>query len=118
MVTKQLGEKISGLAIAQVVPIPSGIMKRVVAEYVQAVTELGHGTPSFYGLEAYIEAKVLVEGLRRAGAGVNSQTLVRSLETMNDYDVGDYIVSYKSNEHIGSNWVEVDVVNSSGKVMR
>jgi hypothetical protein len=37
---------------------------------------------------------------------------------MNDYDVGDYIVSYKSNEHIGSNWVEVDVVNSSGKVMR
>ena len=117
-VTKQLGAEASGLAITQIVPIPSGIRFRVVAEYLQALKDLGHGAPSFYGLEAYLEAKVLVEGLRRAGPGVTPQSLVKGLETLNDLDLGDFFVSYRPDAHSGSNFVEIDVINSSGAVMR
>jgi branched-chain amino acid transport system substrate-binding protein len=79
-VTKQLGQKVEGLAITQIVPIPAGLRVRVAAEYIQALKDLGHGTPSFYGLEAFVEAKVLVEGLRRAGTNPTSDILISARE--------------------------------------
>ena len=117
-VTKQLGTKAHGLAISQVVPIPSGMRVRVVAEYLEALKALGRGTPSFYGLEAFIEAKVLVEGLKRAGPAPTPASLVKALETMHDFDLGGYYVSYKPEAHTGSLFVEVDVINSAGVVTR
>ena len=117
-ITKQLGEKANGLAITQVVPIPNGARVKVVAEYVQALTDLGRGVPSFYGLEAFIEAKVLVEGLRRAGANPTPASLVKSLETLRDFDLGGYYVTYKPEVHTGSLFVEVNVINSLGEVKR
>lgn len=117
-ITKQLGEKANGLAITQVVPIPSGVRIKVVSEYVQALTELGRGTPSFYGLEAYIEAKVMVEGLKRAGANPTPASLVKSLETLRDFDLGGYYVTYTPDAHTGSLFVDVNVINSYGEVKR
>ena len=117
-ITKQLGEKANGLAITQVVPIPNGVRVKIVSEYVQALTDLGRGTPSFYGLEAFIEAKVLVEGLKRAGANPTPAALVKSLETLRDLDLGGYYVTYKPDAHTGSLFVEVNVINSLGEVKR
>lgn len=117
-VTKQLGEKAHGLAISQIVPIPRGQRVKVVAEYIDALKALGRGSPSFYGLEAFIEAKVLVEGLRRAGPRATPASLVTALETMHDLDVGGYYISYKPDAHTGSVFVEVDVINSAGVVIR
>ena len=117
-ITKQLGEKANGLAITQVVPIPNGVRVKIVSEYVQALTDLGRGSPSFYGLEAFIEAKVLVEGLKRAGASPTPAALVKSLETLRDLDLGGYYVTYKPDAHTGSLFVEVNVINSLGEVKR
>ncbi len=117
-ITKQLGEKANGLAITQVVPIPTGVRVKVVTEYVKALEDLGRGTPSFYGLEAFIEAKVLVEGLKRAGPKPTPASLVNGLETMRDLDVGGYFVSYRPDAHTGSLFVEVDFIDASGKVRR
>jgi len=117
-VTKQLGEQAHGLAVTQVVPIPRGIRLKVVSEYIDALKSLGRGSPTFYGLEAFIEAKVLVEGLRRAGARPSPASLVQALETMHDFDLGGYYVSYKPDAHTGSSFVEIDVINSVGVVTR
>lgn len=117
-ITKQLGEKANGLAITQVVPIPNGIRVKVVSGYVQALKDLGRGTPSFYGLEAFIEAKVLVEGLKHAGQNPSPASLVKSLETLRDLDLGGYYVSYKPDAHTGSLFVEVNVINSYGEIKR
>lgn len=117
-ITKELGQDARGLAITQVVPIPSGSRVKVVAEYVQALKDLGQGTPSFYGLEAFIEAKVLVEALRRSGPRPTPASLVAALETLRDLDVGGYYVRYKPNDHAGSVFVEIDVIDSKGTVVR
>lgn len=117
-ITKQLGAKAHGLAITQVVPIPSGLRVRVVHEYIRALKDLGSGTPSFYGLEAFLEAKVLVEGLKRAGSNPSPASLVQGLETLNDLDLGDYFVSYKPDMHSGSPFVEIDMIDRSGIVRR
>jgi branched-chain amino acid transport system substrate-binding protein len=117
-ITKQLGAKARGLAITQIVPIPNGDRVKIVSEYLQSLKDLGRGTPSFYGLEGYIEAKVLVEGLKRAGAKPNPASLVTALETMHDFDLGGYFVSYKPGVHTGSLFVEIDVINSQGDITR
>jgi branched-chain amino acid transport system substrate-binding protein len=119
-ITKELGQDARGLAITQVVPIPSGTRVRVVAEYIRALEALGPaaGAPSFYGLEAFIEAKVLVEGLRRSGPRATPATLVAALETLNDLDVGGYYVRYRPGDHSGSSFTEIDVIDSKGAVMR
>ena len=118
VVTKKLGKTASGLVISQIVPIPKGIRLKVVGEYIQALKDLGRGAPSFYGLEAFIEAKVLVEGLKRAGTKPSPSSLVQGLETMREFDLGGYFVNYSASAHAGSNFVEVDVIDGSGEVMR
>jgi branched-chain amino acid transport system substrate-binding protein len=44
--------------------------------------------------------------------------LVKGLETMHDFDLGDYFVSYKPDAHVGSRFVEIDVLNREGNVIR
>jgi branched-chain amino acid transport system substrate-binding protein len=117
-ITKTLGAKAQGLGISQVFPIPRGVRLKIVADYIEDVKKLGRGEPSFYGLEAYVEAKVLVEGLRRAGGKPTPASLVKALETMNDFDVGGYFVKYSPEVHQGSGFVEVDVINSAGEISR
>jgi branched-chain amino acid transport system substrate-binding protein len=116
--TKLVGAEAKGLGISQVFPIPNGVRLKVVAEYVKDVKDLKRGVPSFYGIEAYVEAKVLVEGLRRAGAKPTPASLVKSLETMKEYDAGGFYVSYTPEAHTGSTFVEITVVNSNGEVTR
>ena len=116
--TKLVGAEAKGLGISQVFPIPSGVRLKVVAEYVKDMKELKRGVPSFYGIEAYVEAKVLVEGLRRAGAKPTPASLVKSLETMKEFDAGGFYVSYTPEAHTGSTFVEITVVNSNGEVTR
>ena len=118
VITQQLGAKAHGLAISQVVPIPSGSRVPVVAEYLAALKALGRGTPSFYGLEAFIEAKVLVEGLRRTAGRPSALGLAKALETLNDFDLGGFYVTYKPELHRGSSFAEIDVINSQGVVVR
>jgi ABC-type branched-subunit amino acid transport system substrate-binding protein len=118
LIQKELGAKASGLGITQIVPIPDGKRDRIVVEYTQALKDLGRGSPSFYGLEAYIEAKVLVEGLRRSGGKPTSASLARALETMQPYDLGGFVVNYSPTEHQGGSFVEVDVIDSTGTVRR
>ena len=44
----------------------------------------------------------LVEGLKRAGANPTPASLVKGLETMNDFNLGDFYVSYKPEAHTGA----------------
>lgn len=118
VVAKLLGKQAVGMAISQIVPIPNGPRVKIVAEYLQAVKALGRGTPSALGLEAYIEAKVLIEGLRRSGPNPTTASLIKGLETLRDYDLGGYFVSYTPETHLGSVFVEVDVISAKGELIR
>lgn len=113
-----IGPQAARLGLTQVFPIPNGVRLRIVAEYLRANQALGRGGPSFYGLEGYIEAKILVEGLRRAGANPNPASLVRALEFIGDFDLGGYHVSYSPTLHKGSSFVNVNVINAAGDITR
>jgi branched-chain amino acid transport system substrate-binding protein len=119
VLTKELGKDASGLGISQIVPLPTSIQSKVAKEYMEALKDLGRGTPSFYGLEAFIEAKVLVAGLRRAGKDASDpEALTRALEALGEYDAGGFIVNYSRDNHRGGQFVELTVIGSRGTVIR
>jgi ABC-type branched-subunit amino acid transport system substrate-binding protein len=88
-----LGEKGEGVIVSQVVPPPEtpGREEKLwgAEEYVKLLAAYyPDDHPNFVGLEGYINARVLVEGLRRAGPDLNRKSFIRALESIRDYDLG------------------------------
>ena len=100
-----------GVAMAQVVPSPVRRSVPVVREYQAAMEALaGKKDFDYQSFESYIAAKVLVEGLRRAGPQPTREKLLAALDTISNYDVGGYIVSFSPSNHNGSNYVSLSIL--------
>ena len=85
----EAGPAAEGTIITQVVPpysstdLPTvGLYRRAMAKYFSAAK------PGFVSLEGFVDAMVLVEGLKRAGRDLTREKLVRALESIHDFDVG------------------------------
>jgi len=114
-----LGGDAAGLIFTQVVPFPWFDATPIVREYRDALKIHAPQTePSFSSLEGFINAKVLVEALRRAGRKLTREGLITALESMRGYDVGGLTVSYAAGSHQGSRFVDVVVVGSNGRFVR
>jgi len=110
---------VHGLGISQVVPFPFGASKPVVREYQTLMKKYGGGqSVSYTSFEEFLGAKVLVEGLRRAGPMPTRAKLVKALEGMDNFDLGGTRVNYSQTNRIGSRFVEVTVIGVSGKLLR
>src|SRR5258706_7210605 len=69
---KELDKEGRGVQISQVVPFPWDGSVPVVKEY-QKLLAAAKGEPGFGTLEGFIAAKVMVEGLRRAGRNLTRE---------------------------------------------
>jgi ABC-type branched-subunit amino acid transport system substrate-binding protein len=61
-------------------------------------------------LEAYIAAKMLVEGIRRTGRDVSRDAVMRALDTLHDYDMNGYLITLSSTNHNGSKFVDLTIL--------
>jgi branched-chain amino acid transport system substrate-binding protein len=115
----ELGDLGRGVGIAQVVPFPWNPATPVVRDYQRQIAPNGGESDYNFGsLEGYIAAKVFVEGLRRAGKEPTREGLVAALETLRDFDLGGYYVTYTPSDHNGSKFVDLTVISRNGKIMR
>jgi ABC-type branched-subunit amino acid transport system substrate-binding protein len=73
---------------------------------------------NYTSFEEFVGAKVLVEALRRAGPNPTRAKVVKALEGMNSYDTGGVVVNYSPSNRIGSRYVEVTVIGSTGKLLK
>ncbi|MGL5005644.1 MAG: ABC transporter substrate-binding protein, partial [Casimicrobium sp.] len=69
-------------------------------------------------LHGFISAKILAEALRRAGRSLNTESLTRALDSLNEYDVGDYVVEFNPNTRLGSKFVDATIIAANGRFMR
>jgi ABC-type branched-subunit amino acid transport system substrate-binding protein len=113
-----LGKEGSGVAISQVVPFPWGTSVPVVKEYQAAAKKAGFVDYNFSAMEGFLTAKVLVEGLRRAGRNLTREGFVDAMEKINDVDLGGFFVSYSPNSHTGSKFVDLTIIGREGKFLR
>ncbi len=116
---KELGNDARGIGVSQVVPFPWNTGIPIVKEY-QAVMkeETGKSDYSFLTLESYLYARVLVEGLKRAGHDLTREKLMTALETMHDVDFGGFRVDFSHANHAGSKFVELTVIGKDGTILR
>lgn len=115
---KSLGKDGAGVIVTQVFPSERAItypMVREAAEVVQA-RKAGELSPAM--LEGYAAAKVLVEGLRRAGNKPTREKLQAALEGMHKYDLGGLDVSFAPDHHSGLDFADLSIIGSDGKFKR
>jgi ABC-type branched-subunit amino acid transport system substrate-binding protein len=114
-----LGKDGRGIGVMQVTPSPNNIGVTVVREFQRALKTASHPPLATDAVEeGFIAAKLLAEGLRRAGANPNAQKLVAALEAMHDVDLGGVFVNYSARNHDGSHFVELSIVGQNGKLIR
>ena len=81
------------------------------------LVKLGQPQPlSVTALESCIAAKVMVEGMRRAGKEVTRASLHRSLAALGRYDAGGYVVDFKPDFHHGGSYVGMALLKPNGEV--
>jgi branched-chain amino acid transport system substrate-binding protein len=108
-----------GLGISQVVPYPYVAILPVVREYQTLLKKYApQELINYTSFEEFVGAKVLVEALRRAGPNPTRSKVVKALESMSSYDTGGITVSYSPSNRIGSRYVEVTVISSTGKLLK
>lgn len=132
-VSKQIGKKTAhGLGISQVLPYPYNTRARIVQEFQDDVyAELGSGTsgkqeslaaiakyPSYAMLEGYIAARIIVEGIKRAGKAPSRSAVYNALTTLGRYDLGGFIVDYNATKRTGSNFGELTMISPTGALTR
>jgi ABC-type branched-subunit amino acid transport system substrate-binding protein len=113
-----LGKDGVGVAISQVVPFPWGTAVPVVKEYQLLAKKGGFTDYNFSALEGFLCAKVMVEGLRRAGRNPTREGLVEALEKMSDVDLGGFYISYSPKNRAGSKFVDLTIISRDGKFLR
>ncbi|MND09297.1 hypothetical protein D3C83_325030 [compost metagenome] len=61
---------------------------------------------------------MLVEALRRAGPQPSRAKVLKALESISNHDLGGVFVGFSNANRIGSRYVEVTVIGSSGKLLK
>ncbi len=111
---KVAGADAAGVSVAGVVPPPSKTSVPVVKECGEALRKANVAEVNYTNLEACIAAKVLVEAMRRPG-GTTREGLYKSLESLNRYDAGGFVITFGPGKRQGSDYVELAVIGKNGK---
>lgn len=110
-------ENARGVVISQAMPYPGNKRLAVIREYHKAMSQLAAGQPlSFYSVEGFMGAKIVVEALRRAGPNPTRAKVIAALNTMKDYDLGDFLVSYTPTSRSGSKTVDLTIIGGTGRL--
>jgi len=117
---QEAGPDADGMVITQVVPPYYLTDLKTVALYRRTLLKYAPtAKPNFVSLEGFVDAMVLVEGLKKAGKEPTREGLIRALESLHDYDAGlgpDLRLDYSAKDHKGFHHVMPTVVRSGRAV--
>jgi len=106
--------------ITQVVPPYYLTDLKTVALYRRELTKyFPSAQPNFVSLEGFVDAMVLVEGLKKAGKDLTREGLIRGIESIHELDLGlgpQLKLNYSSKEHKGFDHVLPTVVRGGRAV--
>ena len=114
---EELGPAARGVAVSQVMPFPFQPKSAIAREFLAAVQKGGSDYKANYSsMEGFVAARVLVEGLRRAGKGATREALINALESIQGLDIGGFVVTYGPRDHVASQLVDLTMLTEFGGV--
>jgi branched-chain amino acid transport system substrate-binding protein len=114
--TKSLGVNARGVIVTQVFPNERSITYSLVKEAQDLAKGRTELSPAM--LEGFAAAKVLVEGLRRAGAKPTREKIQAALEGIRKLDIGGLEISYSPEDHSGLDFADLSIIGTDGKFKR
>jgi branched-chain amino acid transport system substrate-binding protein len=118
LVAEMGAKEAHGIGISQVMPYPWNDTLPVVKEYQKALrTFAKNNNFSYYGIEGFINAKLMAEAIKKSGKDLTREKLLNTLESSN-FDLGGYKVGYSPANHNGSRFVDLTVLSKDGRVLR
>lgn len=112
-----LGKEGVGVMVTQVVPTPYSASRPITRDFIAAIAEGGSKVqPNFSSMEGFMAAKLFTEGLRRAGARPSREAIVGALESIRDFSLGGFNVSFGTTDHVASKYVELSMLTGDGRV--
>ena len=114
---QSLGALGRGVVVSQVMPSPVRSTSRLGRDLAASAKAAGVA-PSYAMMEGYAAARVLVEGLKRAGKAPTRASFVAGLEAAGTIDLGGLDVHYGPNLRKGSNYVELTVIGPNGTFVK
>src|SRR5690606_26637788 len=116
---KALGEDAAGIAIAQVVPLPTNEVLPVVRDFQVAWKASGaKAEPSHLALEGYINARVFAEVLQRAGRNPSRAAFIDASWNLKKWDLGGFDINASTSDRSASRFVELTLVGRNGRFIR
>jgi len=115
---KQLGNAAHGVIVTQVFPNVRAMGYGINREAEALAKAKGNVTLSPQMMEGFAGAKVLVEGLRRAGPKPTRERILTALGGMGHYDLGGLELGYGPGDRTGLNFVELSIIGSDGRFRR
>ncbi len=101
-----LGRDSEGVLISQVVPAPSDGSQRLTREYQAALKKTAPAeAPSYVSFEGYVNGRVLIAALEKAGAEPSREKLVEALDNTSNLDLDGMKLSFSAQNHQASSAV-------------
>ena len=114
-----LGDDGVGIAVSQVVPLPSRSVVPVVRDFLKAWHAApGAIEPSHLALEGYINARVFVETLRRAGRNLTRKSFIDAAWNIKRLDLGGFQLNFIAPGRNASRFVELTMIGRGGRFIR
>jgi ABC-type branched-subunit amino acid transport system substrate-binding protein len=115
---KSLGDNARGVIVTQVFPNPSMATTGIALQMKKLSKESTPIALSHQAMEGFAAAKVLVEGLKRAGKNPTRAAFVAALDQLRDFDLGGMSLSYNPNDHTGTEYVELSMITRNGEFLQ
>lgn len=112
-------ENARGLVFNQVYPFPHSDTTPLVREFNQLRKRYQSDIPvNHFSIEGFVNAKVLVEAIRRAGPKATRQAVYEALRNLGRYDLGGFSIEFTPNSRQGSRFTDLTVLNGEGVLQR
>jgi ABC-type branched-subunit amino acid transport system substrate-binding protein len=115
---KSLGDNARGVIVTQVFPNPSMATTGLALQMKKMSKESTPIALSHQAMEGFASAKILVEGLKRAGKNPTRASFLAGLEQLRDFDLGGLSVSYSPSDHTGTEYVELSMITRNGEFLQ
>jgi ABC-type branched-subunit amino acid transport system substrate-binding protein len=114
-----LGPKLAhGVMVTQVVPNPNLPESALQKEHLDAIRKFRDEPPSHLTLEGFIAAKVLVEGLKRAGPNPSRETILAAMKHVGRLDLHGYVVDVAAAGRARSGFVDIAMIRRDGALLQ
>ncbi|HEX7637725.1 MAG TPA: ABC transporter substrate-binding protein [Burkholderiaceae bacterium] len=115
ILVRELGSMATAIGFSQVFPYPYSDATQLSREYRHALKTctVAHATPSYPSLEGYVDGRVTIEAIRRAGATPTRRSIRAELERMGELRIGDFTLSYAPGRE-ASSFIDMTIIDQDG----